>query len=233
MPETIGSNTALTLGSNVTLTGAVLANGTVSINSLANILGSVAGAVNGVLPTPVSNPVPASYSQLRSYLTYTYQGSNYTAVAFSTSGGNVTSHTNPGGVFKYTAGNLTINGPMTIPGTLIVTNGNLTIKGVVNIGPAAPGMPALVVSGSAGIGTVLSQLNTSGTVYLGNGITTGDITSAINIIGTLLLGNGGISSSFKSPLSVTYNSTYASLPDMTSTAPYLTPINVKLTSWTP
>ena len=84
------------------------------------------------------------------------------------------------------------------------------------------------------LGGLSGHVNATGVVYFGSGLNNSSpLLNALSVVGSLLLGGNAISSTYLGNLTVTYNSTYTSLPDMTPTAPYLTPQSVKLISWSP
>jgi Tfp pilus assembly protein PilX len=240
-PQAITSNSGLTLSANTTISGtptAIVSNGAVSINSSGHVTGSIsATSVTGPFsggslePAPVSLTVPG-YTLVNGLLTYVLNGVSGTAQNLVLGILNLILGSNPGGVLKYTGGNVTVTSLSSpISGTLYVTKGNLTISGPVTINPVA-GMPAIVCSGNLNM-SALSSLTANGVVYLGTGINTGPATSAISINGALLLAANGISSNYLGTLHVTYNAALANLPNLSSSAAYLTPLSVKLISWTP
>jgi hypothetical protein len=142
--------------------------------------------------------------------------------------------TNVLGLF-YSSSSMTL-GAGTYNGMLDVTNGNLTISGTVTL-TAPAGYPALVVSKQI-LMSPGAKLIVNGMVYAGTGIGSaailGSAGSSITINGGLMMpAPGNIPSQYAGTLSVTFNPTYASIPNFTTYAPCLTPQSVKLISWTP
>jgi hypothetical protein len=216
------TNSTMTRGSGLSLSGGVTASG-YSGNTLA----------------PVSvNPVPP-YSSIYAYgggSGYTLNGILYTAESLlNWILGLLFGSPNPANVLSLTS-NYTFSSNQTITGTVYCT-GNLTISGNVTITPAQAGFPALVVLGT----TTLSgngSLTINGLFYSGKGLTSGSSTSKLTVKGALLIDQGGISSSFDSQVNVTYKSQYLNfnpsgetVPQFTSDNDYLTPITMKMSSW--
>jgi hypothetical protein len=94
--EAIGANSGFTLNALSNITGNILATGTVVVNGLGRLLGTILGTSGSGQPPPVSPPIPPTYNNLRTYLTYTYSGHSYSAAAYNAAHNTITG-TNPGG----------------------------------------------------------------------------------------------------------------------------------------
>ncbi len=192
------------------------------------------GLFNGtLLSAPGSAPAPTS-SSINHYATYLYQGTIYSAAALS--GGTLSSGTipaydpvhNPLNVFYYT-GNITLAGNVNFQGTLIAVNGNIIAQSANNVITAYSTMPALVADKSLEVKSSNASLTVNGPVYAGSGIASGggiNTGSKIVINGGMLIDSGLVTPPTGSTLSITYNSTYASAPALSSVANA-----VQLVSW--
>jgi Tfp pilus assembly protein PilX len=236
--QAIGSNAQVNLGTGANITGGINSPLAVVITGLARVSGllsalSITGSYSGSsAAAPISNPVP-DWNSVQSYLTYTYNNKSGTATPVNASGANSAGTGNSAGVFKYMSGTVTLKSPCTISGTLYVPNGGVNFQGNVTVGPPAPGFPAIVCNGNITSTAVGSTLTVKGTVYAANGIGSADLLSTINIQGALLMAASAISNLFGGSLIVTYNSTYASVPNLSASEAYLTPQSVKLVSYSP
>ena len=243
--QAITSNSNVVIGSGMSVSSggnsALSVKGTVSVSNGGSLSGPVAASSvstsgSGVwnsrqsLPAPASSPVP-TIANVRSYQSYTYQGTTYNAGSLLTWLLNLI--TNPLSIL-YSAGNVTVNGK-TLTGMVYVPNGSLTISGNVTI-TAPAGYPAMVV-GQQILMSPSSHLVVNGMVYAGQGFKTpsgvGTGTS-VTINGGLMTDSGGnLSGAYAGTLGVTYNAANTSIPDFTTNIPNLTPQSVKLVSWSP
>jgi hypothetical protein len=253
-PQAVSSNIALTLNSSTKLSSsgiAIVANGGINYGG-ANVSGTVystatptgtdAGSATSYVSSTISNPSP-TFTQTRSYATYTYNGQTCTAgvLASTITSAPVAASNNPAGIFIST-GNVSVTGTVSITGTLIV-NGSLTLSGggTVNLTvtpvsadssghsfPAVLSSNQFVSAGSNKKGTF------NGLCLFQNGITT----SGSYISGSTLTVNGGLllpstydstSAPYKGSVTITYNSANAAVPDLTTSV--TTPLSVKMTSW--
>ena len=103
----------------------------------------------------------------------------------------VTSKTNnPGNVWYYTAGDLTMTGTITLNGTLVVANGkNLIIGGAVTINPKT-GYPGLIVADNIEFSGSARKLTVNGITWVGQNLTgTGTLPQGtLTVNGSLMWG---------------------------------------------
>jgi hypothetical protein len=240
-----------TIGKNVTITSsgdAIQSSGTVTINNSGaivsgNILapglvGPAGQPINGSwLATNSASPAP-TLANINDYITYTYQGQTYNATPLSS--GTISSSSmpsvnpvsNPLNVYYLSSGDITLTGNVSLTGTLVAVNGNLIVQGASNAITAPSGMPAMVIGKQLIIKNANAGLAVNGVVYANTGVSTSGNTtgSSVTVNGALLISSGNITPN-TATMQVTYNSTYTSVPALTTTDQ--TPVSVKITSWSP
>ncbi len=223
--------------------------GIVNATSITQILGLVLGKVK--INSSVVN-IPTAYT-VNTYKTYTYAGQTYRATeiaAASVGGAGAVIYgptaDNPAGIYYYSYNNtaksstFTLNGNVTINGTLVVDNADLIVNGDNNAITAAPGYPALIGSkdftviggttGILGIGATGSDIAIKGLTWLGGSFKTGASAHNADVVitGALLFGgNGSVDSGFQGRVKVTYDATRASAPDLDTR----TPNGPQIVSW--
>jgi Tfp pilus assembly protein PilX len=196
------------------------------------------------VPANNLNPAPSS-TDLNLYKTYWYNDVQYTcdtATASTLTGVTLgTSAVNPAGVWYYKpGGTLTITGNVTVNGTLVI-EGGLKIQATgatITITPKS-GFPALIVTDTLEIQHQKNKLTCNGVTYIGNQLKSGGTTpllpanySTFAVNGALLMGNsaGGLISGYNVYTTITYDSTKALAPDITSTTQHV-PRGVSILRW--
>lgn len=240
-----GFNSSVTIRSGITFAGSPNA-----ISSSSAVAISVGGTVIGniIAPSPPSGSFTGSYvagpteAPAPNYETetdytqgYTYQGAVYYPVQLPSTINSTTiespSMDNPLGIF-YTSGGLTVKSPLTVSGTLIVKGGTLLNESNISITTQSNNLPALVVDNALEMDGNGKTLTATGVVYAGEGITgllTGALTT-ITINGAFLNSTAGIASSYAGKMTVNYNSTYTSIPNLSTTN--LSSTGPEILSWT-
>jgi hypothetical protein len=176
-----------------------------------------------------------SVTDLNLYKTYTFNGvmGKAATLASSSLSGNLSpdnTGANPGQVFYYDAATtaLTLGDGATINGTLVVDHGDLLVRGQnIKITPSA-GMPALIVYRNIVIDQPSKSITANGVVFYGGSLMKGQgLTpplptnySTFTIKGALLSGATGATAPFATGYNirtyVTYDSTLAKAPDITT-----------------
>jgi len=244
-------NSTVTVGTGMSVTNNTVGSQAISCNGIVHLIGSA--SVTGNIAAPSVSHIPVwNYSTLappiygpnppiavvRSYQNYSYQGSAGSAANFNwvLQLLSFLFGSNPlGFIYSNTAGTNVLTGNKTFPGMFYLPNGDLAINsGTATFGPVPAGFPALVVGGQIKMGNG-ARLVVNGVCYAGNGIGSylGNSTgSQIIVNGALLLGGANFTA-YSGTLNVTYNAAAVSIPDFTTSPPYLTMQNVKLTTYSP
>jgi hypothetical protein len=220
----------LTIGSGVTVTGPVSSSGTVSTSGTGSIT-PAPGAPTSTPPAPATGSV-TDYSQ-----PYYYQGTLYNPGTVSGTGGIFGPTTsNPLGIYYYSnsGGNLTVNSPLTVTGTLYVKGGTLIDKSNITINPViiaglTSSLPALVVDQAIQM-KANATLTATGVVCTNLGITNVGANSStqVTITGALLItgATGGITNGL-AKVKIIYSSANTNDINLVATPPPA----VKVISW--
>jgi len=236
----------LSLGSGVNVSGspnAIRAAGNLTLLSGSNVSGAVTAAsvtqksgsvLNGTIYSASGGSPAPSTSAVNHYATYLYQGNTYSAAALSS--GTLTSGTlpaynaasNPLNVFYYN-GNITVTGAINFSGTLVAVNGNFIVQSAGSTITAYPTMPALVIDKSLEVKNADESLTVNGAVYAATGLAGVGASNAgcnLTINGGLMVNSNNVTPPSGTTLNVTYSSTYASSPALSSS-----PNAVQLVAW--
>jgi hypothetical protein len=232
-------NGNITIYSNMTVNGSIRSNGTVTVQTGGKVNGTIyaptiVGSMTNVQATQTvpagTNPVSAT---VKNYMSYTYNGTTYSAQALST---NATSlgptDANPLAVY-YIAADQTVSKNLNLNGTLI-TNGKLTIATSSVKITALSGMPALVANTDIQFSGSSRTLNVTGLSWIKGTITKLGSIGSSNVVkfngAVQFAGTGAISSTYSGTVTVTYDSSSAIVPDFVAGANNAT-YSVKLTSF--
>jgi len=199
---------------NTTITGAVRANGSVTLALGAtvkgdiyatSVLGSLLNLTGSVIPISSSGSTNPTPTTIRDYSTYTYNGKTYTAKAITNSASGTLGPTsdNPLGVYV-AASDLTLSATVTVNGTVLVPNGSLVVKSSGITINAAANMPALIVKQDLAFSGTTKKLTVNGLSWVGGVLTKSGTTS-----GNKVVFNGAALFTSASPVSANYSGTVA------------------------
>lgn len=244
--EAVGIDSLMTYSSNMNFTGSpyalqstqllTLLGGTIYGNVEASVL-DVSGSITGTTSAAPSVAPAPTLANIHDFRTYTYGGVSYSATKISNTIASGTSlgptGSNPLGVYwiDASASQGIMNSNINISGTLIVENGELQLAGKGNTITAQSGMPGLVIGTQLQVTGVNQGLTVNGLTYaaggiVGQGSTLGD---NITINGALLASTSAVSG-YLGALNVTYNSSNAAVPLLSTTGPQSVQA-VKIISW--
>jgi Tfp pilus assembly protein PilX len=238
--EAFQINAALSLYSNMKITGSVRALGTVNVAAGATVTGTIAATsvlgsllnvgATAIIPAAAAAPVPASVPD---YKTYTYKGKTYSAqllgVGITSAGPTAT---NPMGVY-YTAGDRIIDKNLNITGTLI-SDGKLTIKTTTVSIDAMHGMPALIAKSDIIFSGSSRNMFVTGLSWINGSVTKAGLLGSGNNIkfdgAVQFAAAGAISSLFSGNVNISYSPEKAVVPNFVAGVNN-TIYSVKLTSF--
>jgi hypothetical protein len=200
----------ITLGSNISITGGLLAVGSVVTNS-ANLVGDLLTGADSTLPEGTLTRYPLSMTHYLPY--YFVNGKRYTAKRITGTTVLVTLLdldvvNNPHNVW-YTNQDVTFYLTTVLNGTVVTTNGKkITVAGTLTINPRSH-LPALVSDGDLVISGNLRTLTSNGPTFIKNQIRgTGTTTSSKVIINGVLVSSAADSllNGFNGTVGVTLDS---------------------------